>query len=81
MARKLPSPREVAGVDADLLVAGRLRLRAALKRSRGKPFTYAADLFPSGTAKTLLRELSEAGWRHRFVADSRDGDYYEISPK
>lgn len=79
---KLPSPSEAASdVDEDILESGRSRLRSALKRSGGKAFTYAASLFPHGTADTLLAELHEAGWNHKLVPDSRDGDYYDITPK
>jgi hypothetical protein len=78
---KLPSPSEVeSGVDADMLEAGRARLRAALKRHGANFFTYDAKHFPLGAIGTLLAELSSAGWKYQLVRDSRDGDYYEISP-
>ena len=79
---KLPSPSEVGSdIDPDVLEAGRLRLRDALRRSGGKFFTYSAELFPFGAEGTLLEELSSAGWNYKLIEDFRDGDYYKIFPK
>ncbi len=80
---ELPSPAEAreSSVDEDILAGGRARLRQAMRRSQGKGFTYAASLFPEGTADTLIGEIRNAGWTCKLVSDSKDGDYYKISPK
>lgn len=79
---RILSPAESAQiVDQDDLEAARTRLARAVKGAKGKAFTYAADLFPEGTADTLVAELRAAGWTVKYVNDSRDGDYYDIKPR
>lgn len=70
---------QLACVDPEL-DAARIRLNGAISRSGGRAFTYAATFFQSRVGDILISELRSAGWKVRFVPDSRDGSYYEISP-
>jgi len=84
MAKKqtIMTPDEAAGeVDPVDLDSARAHLARAVKESKGRAFTYAADLFPDGTASILIAELRKAKWTVTLVPDSRDGDYYDIKPR
>ncbi len=76
-----PTESRSQGADKDELESARRRLAKAVQGAKGKALTYAADLFPEDTADTLVGELRSAGWTVKLVADSRDGDYYDIKPR
>ncbi|MBS1991256.1 MAG: hypothetical protein JSS86_12190 [Cyanobacteria bacterium SZAS LIN-2] len=73
-------PAHAVAAPPQSLKLARQRLQAAVERSGGKAFAYAACLLPPETINTLLSELAEA-WDYHLVQDWRDGSYYEFTPK